>query len=432
MAPKQREIAFKSPRYNPELRSIEMIPEGDIVDGRSNSDDSIEPMPSERVDRPSLAAREERRRSSEASKRRRSSSSRSTRLGVIANEKDSKSLRAFSDKSDRFAETRQLQQSVDTLDALTNFAPIAAANMKKEEEWIARLQKHGKPDPSLDEELDRLHKRYLSSDSWTHRLFPFIHPARLHHDANDFKPLVKAHFPPRSEVKVYITDFKEHTANTREYRLSEIMRHLENKPKDVQVRWIHAPLGLGPLHSTIEDIFRHGGPAGRHFHNSAGLAFPYVELEVLNLVDRARFQKMRDVYHFLHDESELTEQLHSECWAGFEPSSQTDGLGILDDLRWRATHLGLAEDWKTLPDFWTACNSDVPRQLTEGAARSGYGPLDGLNPTLWQSDKQALHKHRFFSSAQVVRDPFRCFHRGDGTLHLLIWAMLSSGYKLML
>jgi hypothetical protein len=59
---------------------------------------------------------------------------------------------------------------------------------------------------------------------------------------------------------------------------------------------------------------------------------------------------------------------------------------------------------------------------------SNYGSLDGLHLTLWQSDKQALHKHGFFGSAQLIRDSFRCFHRDDGTFYKLI---LSNQYILM-
>ncbi|KAL8766626.1 MAG: hypothetical protein Q9209_006643 [Squamulea sp. 1 TL-2023] len=131
---------------------------------------------------------------------------------------------------------------------------------------------------------------------------------------------------------------------------------------------------------------------------------------------RSEVKNTRDVYRFLQGNHELTKELDRECWEGFEPSFKTQGTGLLDDLRWRNTHLGLAEDWRTLPGYWEACNSDVPWQITEGLSMPNYGPLDGLQPKLWQSDKQALHKHRFFGSAQLVRDVFRCFHRGDGFL----------------
>ena len=420
MAAVRDEVAFTAPHYNPELESIEMIPEHDITDFRRGSDSSIEPLSPDTKSRPSLAAKEERRRSSEASKGRRRSSFQSTVSGAVANETDFRSTRRSYGSSETISQTKKSGKSVETRNALTNFGPIAAEYMRKEEERKSRLEKHGQPDPSLDEELKSLHNRYSSSHSWIGRMFPSRYSGWPEYKADDLKRLAKFHFPPRSEVKIYVTDFKESSADTREYRLSDIIRHMENKPNDVQVRWIHAPLGLGPLHSTIEDIFRHSGPDPRPFHHTGGWWFPYAWVEVLNLVDRNRFQKMRDVYHFLHDEYTLTEQLNQDCWAGFEPSSRTKGLGVLDDLRWRTTHLGLAADWKSLPDFWTAACADVPWQLVEGGARPSYGPLDGLDATLWQSDKQALHSHKFFGSVQAVRDVFRCFHRRDGRFRLLI------------
>lgn len=181
------------------------------------------------------------------------------------------------------------------------------------------------------------------------------------------------------------------------------------------MRWIHAPLGLGPLHSTIEDLFLHQGPPGKPFANMGKPQWPYPQIEVLNFCDHTHFQNMRDVYRFLHGETKLTKELNTQCWKGFKPKSETGKDEVLDNLKWRNTHLGLAEDWQTLTDYWTASISDISRQLAEGLSKSKWGPLAGLHPTLWQSDKQALHKHGFFSSAQLVRDPFRCFHRSDGT-----------------
>ena len=419
MAGRRSDPAFSTPRYNP----IEAIPEADIVDGRRQSDSSTESASPDTRNWPSVVAHEERRRSSEASKHRQSSGSWSAVSGVITADIGHKSTRRLQINSDGFARIKQTRRNVDTREALINFAPIAAEYIRKEEERKARLEKHGRPDAGLDEELQVLHKMFSSSRSLAHRMLPFLRPKQLDHTTVNLERLAKSYFPPRSEAKVYVTDFRESSAETRECRLSEATKYMKSRPEDVHVRWIHAPLGLGPLHSTIEDIFRHKGPKPRDFHHAAGLGFPYVEVEVLNLVDRAGFQKMRDVYHFLHDEHTVTELLNNDCWAGFEPSSQTEGLGVLDDLRWRTTHLGLAEDWNTLPDYWTACCSDVPCQLTEGVARAGYGPLEGLNATLWQSDKQALHKHSFFGSAQVVRDPFRCFHRGDGKSCLFVQLM---------
>ncbi|KAL8755943.1 MAG: hypothetical protein Q9184_004655 [Pyrenodesmia sp. 2 TL-2023] len=318
--------------------------------------------------------------------------------------------------SETSSRTRIAREVIDTQHVLRKFAPIAAEAILKETEREARMIKHAPLVPRLKSELERL--RSGQKRSWFGSLLPWLskQPAEL--ELDDLKRLAKSHFPCRSDVKVFITDFKEHSAHSQDCRLSEITKYMTTKPADVQVRWIHAPLGVGPLHSTIEDLFLHQGKTGRPFENIGRYGWPYAKIEVLNFIDRKRFQNMRDVYRFLHDNTQLTEELNKECWNGFEPSWKTNGKGVLDDLRWRTTHLGLANDWKTLPNYWTVSNSDIPWQLAEGLHAPDYGPLDGLQPTLWQSDKQALHKHAFFGSAQLVRDLFRCFHRGDGLFRL--------------
>ena len=142
-------------------------------------------------------------------------------------------------------------------------------------------------------------------------------------------------------------------------------------------------------------------------------------VEVPKFYEGRRFQQMRDVYHFLYHRLEHTKELIDQCWSGFEPIIKTGDNGLLSDLEWRIIHLGIANDWKTLMDFWAVCNSDLSWQLTEGQTRTHYLPLDGLYPALSQKDTQALHKHRFFLSAQLVRDCFRCFHRGNGRSYTL-------------
>ncbi|KAL9020061.1 MAG: hypothetical protein Q9185_002675 [Variospora sp. 1 TL-2023] len=309
-----------------------------------------------------------------------------------------------------------LRGSVDTQDALHNFAPIAFERMEKEREREVRLQKHKRLPPDLMDKLQQLKMRQNKHVSWFSSLWPRRRPEDSNEDHDAKKRLANFHFPYRSDVKVFITDFKQYSAHSRECRLSETTKYMDSKPDDVQIRWIHAPIGLGPLHSTVEDLFLHRGKPGRPFKNVGRSGWPYAKVEVLNFWDRGHFQNMRDVYHLLHGDVELTKELNRECWAGFEPSLKTKGKGLLDGLRWRNTHLGLADDRQTLPDHWAASTSDVPWQITEGLLMPNYGPLDGLQPTLWQSDKQALHRHRFFGSAQLVRDAFRCFHRDDGFL----------------
>ena len=58
----------------------------------------------------------------------------------------------------------------------------------------------------------------------------------------------------------------------------------------------------------------------------------------------------------------------------------------------------------------------VPWQLSEGIAMGAMGPRDGLQPIVRHVDKQILSLHPFYTNAQLVRSPFRTFHRSDGFL----------------
>lgn len=68
-------------------------------------------------------------------------------------------------------------------------------------------------------------------------------------------------------------------------------------------------------------------------------------------------------------------------------------------------------------NYWNMASSDMPWQLSEGIAMGGFGgPTEGLKPVGRHIEKQTLSSHPFFAKAQVVRNPFRTFHRGDGYL----------------
>lgn len=205
------------------------------------------------------------------------------------------------------SETLAPQENVDTMHVLQNFAPVAAEYFKKEEERAQRMKRFPPLDPHLTATLDRLRSGKK--------------PSKLHkrsgqtpdYEIEELKHLAKSYFPCRSDVTVYITDFKEYSAVPRQCKLSEIQRFMSAKPDDVQVRWIHAPLGIGPVHSSVEDIFLHQGIGGRPFRNLGRIGWPFAKVEVLNFYDRKRFQDTRDVYRFLHAHSELAKELNKEC-----------------------------------------------------------------------------------------------------------------------
>jgi len=218
------------------------------------------------------------------------------------------------------------------------------------------------------------------------------------------KSLARHYYTPRSELQCHVCDFGIGRAEYTVVELGQLENYWQAKPDWVDVRWIHAPLGLGLTHSSVEDIFLHDGPTGREFESAGRSGWPYLETEILNFRHRAHFQEMRDVYLLLHKNEELHEDLNESTWKADQNAS------LHSDVNWRADHLAMD------PTFWNLVDSDMPWQLSEGLAMTGQGPQDGLRPILRHVDKQTLTSHPFYNDAQLIRNPFRTFHRGDGFL----------------
>lgn len=112
---------------------------------------------------------------------------------------------------------------------------------------------------------------------------------------------------------------------------------------------------------------------------------------------------MREVYLFLKNLDGLQKYTDEIMWDGEEKSSS-----LHSDIEWRADHLGVEAN------YWNMVASDMPWQLTEGMAMGSQVPVEGLQPIGRHIDKQSLSAHPFFKDSQIVRNPFRCFHRSDG------------------
>ena len=241
-------------------------------------------------------------------------------------------------------------------------------------------------------------KEYLLS--WA---VPSYRQSPLPH-VEELKSLARHYYPPRCELKCHLCDFGVGKAEHKVVDLGQLENEMVVKPDWVDVRWIHAPLGLGLMHSSVEDIFLHEGETGREFENAGRSGWPYIETEIFNFRHRQNFQEMRDVYLLLHDLKELQQDLDASTWKADQNAS------LHHDIDWRADHLA------TEPTFWNLVCSDMPWQFSEGLAMGSFGPKDGLKPVARHVDKQALSLHPFYKNAQLVRDPFRVFHRGDGFL----------------
>lgn len=291
---------------------------------------------------------------------------------------------------------------------LTSFNKVATRNVEKEEARRQQLDRYNQENDGqravyqrlkswTDNDYQGIKERLLSWAVPSYRQTPLPHVEEL-------KSLARHYYTPRSELQCHVCDFGVGRAEHTMVDLGQLENYWQAKPDWVDVRWIHAPLGLGLTHSSVEDIFLHDGPTGREFENAGRSGWPYLETEILNFRHRENFQEMRDVYLLLNENKKLHDDLNESTWKADQNAS------LHSDIDWRADHLAME------PNFWNLVAADMPWQLSEGLAMGTLGPRDGLRPIVRHVDKQILSSHPFYREAQLVRNPFRTFHRGDGFL----------------
>ena len=229
---------------------------------------------------------------------------------------------------------------------------------------------------------------------------PLPHPDEL-------KSLALHYYPARCSVPCQVIDFGPNRTERQVVDLGQLEDQWCVKPEWADLRVLFAPLGLGLFHSSVEDIFLHEGLEGRSWEGAGRSGWPYLETEILNFRHRRSCQEMRDVWYFLHNRKDLNEYLDDITWKNDQNAS------LHHDVDWRADHLA------TEPTFWNAVQSDMPWQLSEGLAMGAQGPKDGLTAITRHIEPQTLSMHPFYKDAQMVRNPFRTFHRGDGFLLVL-------------
>lgn len=272
---------------------------------------------------------------------------------------------------------------------------------KNQKHHIEALQKHSQ----TVKELREWRRKVDRSDSFRGMLkhhFRIIPHANLP-SKGDILSMAKYYYPLRKEIKIYVCDFGADRFQKIDVPLGQIEEHLYNKPKWSDVRWIHAPLNAGLVHSSLEDRFLRGNRFLREDKSSMG--WPYTSIETISLVNRGNVRDMLDVQQILRSEhpalSSIASQLDAETLDGLSDAFR-------HDLEWRAKHLG-----RSLT-FWEMVGSDFARQLTGGSAEQHDSAItfqDGL-----EIEKQMLHSTPLYSNAQVVRAYFRCFQRADGFL----------------
>ncbi|KAI4125314.1 MAG: hypothetical protein LQ338_004328 [Usnochroma carphineum] len=297
---------------------------------------------------------------------------------------------------------------VSTKKALINFQKVVARDPGIDEARIRKLSRctteynaqktvYDRLIDWADTSYNRLGNQVLGLFMESRRRPPLPH-------RDELLGLARHYYPARADLKVQVCDFGLDRAERNEISLGQIEEYWQSKPDWVDVRWIHAPLGLGLSHSSIEDIFLHDGEQGREFENGGRPGWPYVETEVLNMRSHKNFQEMRDVYTILSNFKALDDELDGSSFKNDLNSS------LQSDIQWRAGHLGVTAN------YWNLVASDMPWQLDEGLAMGIMGPIEGLQPIGRKINRQALSLHPFFRDSHLVRNLFRCFHRADGIL----------------
>lgn len=219
---------------------------------------------------------------------------------------------------------------------------------------------------------------------------------------HDLVNLAISTYPRRGDIRIDVFDFGSGRAERHQDTLGNIYRIWTEKPAWAQVRWIHAPLGLGMLHSSVEHDFLHAHPEGLPFRNAGTASWPYFEFDVLTFYQRQQVQKLRDVFFLLSPMDELKPKLDEQVFHGDMQGHMTASTRERAYLHDKP--LG----------FWDCVDTDMPTQLSEDVGAGLRGLYSGLKPADRALDEQLLSRHPFFTDAQMVKGEFRMFHRGDG------------------
>jgi hypothetical protein len=142
---------------------------------------------------------------------------------------------------------------------------------------------------------------------------------------------------------------------------------------------------------------------GPEFENAGRAAWPYLEVETLDLRSVSSIRDSRDLFRILKTDVRVSEFLDRSVFA----SNVSERLK--KDVVWRSQYVGQSVG------FWELAKADLPWQIAEGSHLNMNGPSEGIRSTELVKSTQSLPRHPFFKDVYLARNPFRCFHRNDGT-----------------
>lgn len=223
---------------------------------------------------------------------------------------------------------------------------------------------------------------------------------------DDLIRLAHHFYPPIGQTEVHIFDFGpnyfRHTTTT----VADIEQVFGSRPKEVKVRWIHAPLGIGITQASVEELFKKAGPGpGKHFHRGGGNPWPDLYDPVLEFHHKDYFKEKRDTFFLLRDRQALSKILDDTLFLNVNNDK------IRKDVQWRCDHLNIDMT------FWNVMQCGSPDQLSESILTGVVQwPSDGVRPTDRPITEQMFSRHPFYKQARarLVKTIFRIFHRDDG------------------
>lgn len=225
---------------------------------------------------------------------------------------------------------------------------------------------------------------------------------------NDLIKLAHHFYPPVGEMEVHVFDFgpnySRHTTTT----IGDIEDAFGSKPREAKVRWIHASLGIGVSHASIEELFKKAGPGpGKPFKGAGATAYMWPDLydTVLEFHHKDYFKDKRDTFLLLRNRQGLSKILDDTFFMNVKNDK------LRDDMQWRCGHVN------TEMTFWNIVQSELPHQLSESIITGVvHWPHDGLKPVDQTLTEQMFSRHPFYKQARarLVKTMFRTFHRDDG------------------
>ena len=145
-------------------------------------------------------------------------------------------------------------------------------------------------------------------------------------------------------------------------------------------------------------------------HHENSEAWPYQEMETINIRPKKEYRDMVDVYKIFnsgHKAFAYTQKrLDILSKARMRMNRTLD-----NNISWRSQYFG-----KTPHSYWDLAAAGMPNELTRSVTRQYPHPGPGAcpRPCPLGNNFQMLWSEKTFENCQLVRDRFRAFHRVDG------------------